>query len=85
MLLCDTEKRMLGKIYTGTLNGIDGSKVTIEADISRGLPVFNLVGLPDRTVREAKERIIKTLIQSIQPSITIKDNTLLTKSTTMVD
>ncbi len=57
MLLCDTEKRMLGKIYTGTLNGIDGSKVTIEADISRGLPVFNLVGLPDRTVREAKERV----------------------------
>lgn len=55
---------MLGKIYTGTLDGINGSRVTIEADISKGLPAFNIVGLPDQIIKEAKERVRTAIVNS---------------------
>ncbi len=37
--------------------GIDGFAVTAEADISGGLPAFELVGLPDAAVRESRDRV----------------------------
>lgn len=39
------------------LNGIEGYEVTVESDISSGLPSFDVVGLPDAAVKEARERI----------------------------
>lgn len=48
---------MLSKIYSRGLSGIDGFPVSVETDISNGLPAFDLVGLPDAAVKEAKERI----------------------------
>ena len=39
------------------LEGIRGYEITVEADISQGLPAFEVVGLPDAAVREARERI----------------------------
>ena len=39
------------------LSGIDGFSVCVETDISNGLPAFDIVGLPDAAVKEAKERI----------------------------
>ncbi len=39
------------------LHGIDGFTVTAEADISGGLPAFELVGLPDAAVRESRDRV----------------------------
>ncbi len=48
---------MLAKIDTCTLNGIDGEKVECESDISKGLPSFSIVGLPDAAVKESKDRI----------------------------
>ncbi len=47
----------VARIVTGTINGIDGEEVFVEVDTSPGVPVFNIVGLPDTTVNEAKERI----------------------------
>lgn len=48
---------MLSQIYSCGLLGIDGYTVTVETDISNGLPAFDIVGLPDAAVREAKERV----------------------------
>lgn len=48
---------MLAQINSCGLMGIDGFSVTVEADIGNGLPAFNIVGLPDAAVREAKERV----------------------------
>lgn len=48
---------MLSQIYSCGLIGIDGFSVCVETDISNGLPGFDVVGLPDTAVKEAKERI----------------------------
>jgi len=55
---------MLAKCYTSALMGIDAYGVEVEVDISRGLPNFNIVGLPDTAVREAKERITAAIKNS---------------------
>ena len=39
------------------LHGIQGYRVQVECDLSGGLPAFDLVGLPDAAVKEAKERV----------------------------
>lgn len=48
---------MLAKAYSIGLLGVDGFAVTVEADITGGLPAFDIVGLPDAAVKESKERI----------------------------
>lgn len=48
---------MLAKAYSVGLLGVDGFAVTVEADITGGLPAFEMVGLPDAAVKESKERI----------------------------
>lgn len=48
---------MLAKAYSVGLLGVDGFAVTVEADITGGLPAFEIVGLPDAAVKESKERI----------------------------
>lgn len=37
--------------------GIDGYMVDVQTDLSNGMPAFNIVGLPDATVKEAKDRV----------------------------
>ncbi len=48
---------MLSKITSYTLQGLDGLPVDVEVDISRGVPKFDIVGLPDTAVKESKERV----------------------------
>jgi magnesium chelatase family protein len=48
---------MLAKTYTFGLLGIDAYPITIEADCSRGLPATIIVGLPDNSIKESKERV----------------------------
>ncbi|MDY6826987.1 MAG: YifB family Mg chelatase-like AAA ATPase [Bacillota bacterium] len=48
---------MIAKVFSCTLVGINGIPLEIEVDISDGLPSFDLIGLPDASVREAKERV----------------------------
>lgn len=54
---------MLAKINSCSVEGIDGFIVEVEVDISFGLPVFNIVGLPEVSVRESKDRV-KTAINN---------------------
>lgn len=49
---------MLAKIYSGTVIGLDGILIEVEVDVaSKGFPGFTIVGLPDKAVGEAKERV----------------------------
>ncbi|MBQ6536729.1 MAG: ATP-binding protein, partial [Firmicutes bacterium] len=48
---------MLAKIHSCALNGLDGYGLTVEVDVGIGLSAFELVGLPDASVRESRERV----------------------------
>ena len=47
---------MIAIVKSGVLQGVDAFMVDVEVDISHGLPAFNIVGLPDLAVKEAKDR-----------------------------
>ena len=48
---------MICSVHTMGLNGIVGNHITVECYISNGLPSFDIVGLPDAAVKEARERV----------------------------
>jgi len=48
---------MLSIVKTIVLQGLDGVLVNVEIDISQGLPSWDIIGLPDTSVKEAKERV----------------------------
>ena len=49
---------MLAKITSGATVGLNTTLVEVEVDIpNKGLPAFNIVGLPDKAVEESKERV----------------------------
>lgn len=48
---------MYSKLNTCILEGLNGHIIEVETDLSRGLPVFNIVGLPDASIKESKERV----------------------------
>jgi len=47
----------LAQIKSGVTIGLQAQIVTVEVDLSRGLPSFKIVGLPDKAVEEARERV----------------------------
>ncbi len=47
---------MLTKLKTVSLTGLDGTIIEIQTDISNGIVAFDIIGLPDATVRESRER-----------------------------
>jgi magnesium chelatase family protein len=49
---------LLARVISLGLTGIDAYPVDVEVDMSRGLPTFTLVGLPDSSVRESRERVL---------------------------
>ncbi len=55
---------MLSQIFSAGIFGIDGYIVTVEADSQPKLPNFELVGLPDAAVKEAKDRVRTACINS---------------------
>jgi magnesium chelatase family protein len=48
---------VLARALCGTVFGLDGVRVEVEADIADGLPGFHIVGLGDRALQEARERV----------------------------
>lgn len=48
---------MLSKIISFGLIGLEGFKVDVEIDVSKGLPSYEIVGLPDTAIKESKERV----------------------------
>ena len=54
---------MLAIVRTINLQGLEGNIINVEVDISGGLPSWDIVGLPDMSIREARERV-KTAIKN---------------------
>lgn len=54
----------LAIVYTRASIGIHAPQVSVEVHISNGMPMFTLVGLPETTVKEAKDRVRSALINS---------------------
>src|SRR6476660_3225736 len=48
---------MLACVRTAAVFGIEASTVDVEVDVSFGLPAFTMVGLPDPSVRESRDRV----------------------------
>ena len=57
---------MLGLVPSASLLGVDGHAVTVEVHFSGGLPSFTVVGLPDASCREARDRVRAALLSSGQ-------------------
>lgn len=56
---------MLAKIFSGATMGLDGVLIEVEVDVaSRGFPTFNLVGLPNKAVEEAKDRVRTAIVNT---------------------
>ena len=52
---------MVAKTYSMGLYGMEAFPVEVEADLSQGLPAFELVGLPDAAVKESRDRVRSAL------------------------
>ena len=59
---------MLCKVRSLGLQGISGYEVTAECDLAGGLPNFDIVGLPDTAVKEARERGRTVLVTDALPT-----------------
>jgi len=56
---------MIAKVLSGTTSGLDGILIEVEVDVaSRGFPTFNLVGLPDKAIEEAKDRVRTAIVNA---------------------
>ena len=48
---------MLARVRTAAVLGVEALPVFVEVDVSFGLPMFTMVGLPDASVRESRDRV----------------------------
>ena len=48
---------MIARVQSYALLGLEGVSVTVEADVCKGMPSYEMVGLPDAAVKESKERV----------------------------
>ena len=55
---------MIAKIICYALSGLEGIPVEVEADVNKGVPSYDMVGLPDTAVKESKERVRSALKNS---------------------
>src|SRR5256885_965969 len=55
---------MVQRVSTVAFEGIEARAVDVQVQVAPGLPAFNIVGLPDKAVTEAKERVRAALVAS---------------------
>ncbi len=55
---------MIATIPSATLLGVEGTPVAVEVHVSNGLPGFTVVGLPDASCRESRDRVRAALMSS---------------------
>ena len=51
-------------IISATHRGLEGILINVEVDIIKGIPSFNIVGLPDVSIRESRERVRLAIVNS---------------------
>ena len=55
---------MLASVKSAVLFGARGHPVTVEVHVAKGLPGFHIVGLPDESIREARDRVRAAVMSS---------------------
>lgn len=55
---------MLATVPSAVVQGVDGHAITVEVHISNGLPCYTLVGLPDASCRESRDRVRAAVLSS---------------------
>lgn len=55
---------MLAMVSSATLVGVQGQSISVEVHVSSGLPAFSIVGLPDASCREARDRVRAAILSS---------------------
>jgi magnesium chelatase family protein len=55
---------VLARVRSFAIDGIESREVTVEVDLRPGLPAFSIVGLGDKAVREARERVRAAILNS---------------------
>ena len=51
--------KVIAKTFSATVLGIDAYLIEVGVDVSVWMSVFNIVGLPDGTIKESRDRILK--------------------------
>src|SRR5688572_30483498 len=57
--------RGLARVTTFAIDGIEARRVAVEVDLRQGLPAFTIVGLGDKAVREARERVTAAIHNTV--------------------
>ena len=56
---------MLAKVHTATTVGLMGMPIDVEVDVAgRGFPTFTIVGLPNKSIDEAKDRVRTAIVNA---------------------
>ena len=58
------EKPVLAMVPSATLVGVQGQSISVEVHVSTGLPSFSIVGLPDASCRESRDRVRAAILSS---------------------
>ena len=53
----NTSNNMYSLVHTATICGIDSMMISVEADISNGMPMFSMVGFLASEVKESRDRV----------------------------
>ena len=62
---------LLSVVKSICLRGLEGILIDVETDVSQGMPCWDIVGLPDTTIKESKERV-RTAIKNCKISLPSK-------------
>ncbi len=71
----------VAKVFSAQIQGVSGYVVTVEVDVSIGLYNFSIVGLPDKAVGEARERVCSALKNSKLPTPKRKNHKVIVSLT----
>jgi magnesium chelatase family protein len=67
---------VIARVTTFAIDGVEARRVWVEVDIRQGLPAFTIVGLADKAIREARERVRSAITNSgyVFPALRITVN-----------
>src|SRR5215471_11679849 len=55
--VCRWARSVVASLRTAAVFGVEACPVQVEVDVSFGMPLFTMVGLPDASVRESRDRV----------------------------
>ena len=74
---------MLASLRSAAVFGVEAYPVHVEVDVAFGLPHFSMVGLPDATVKESRDRV-RSAIASISSSMSLRSRSARSSTASLV-